>query len=307
MASKLEQLRQIGGGNVAESTGANRGNGLPPGIDLGQASGMPARLVGLTKEKGAARIPVARIVRDESQPREEFDQESLEMLAESLRSKGQLQPIRVRWDEGRGSYVVLVGERRWRAAAIAGLEDLSCIIHEAELDEIDRLTLQLVENALREDLKPIEQARSYRRLMEARSWTTRQIAEELKVGQSSIVRALALLDLPPEVQVDVERGRLAPSVAAEVAKIPDRGEQVEVAAKVMAEGLSRDETAAIVKRTSGKGKGKAKLPSSRTIRTASGFRVTVEARKGFDEATMLEVLREVVSRLEAEVADDRAA
>src|SRR4051794_7745753 len=112
--SKLDRLRQQGGRNVAESTGSARSDGLPPGLDLAAAAGMPARLIGLAKEKGAARIPVDRIVRDESQPREEFDEESLARLAESLRTRGQLQPIRVRWDEDRGVYVILLGERRWR-------------------------------------------------------------------------------------------------------------------------------------------------------------------------------------------------
>ena len=125
MASKLDQLRHLGGRNVAESTGASRADGLPPGLDLTQSAGMPARLVGLAKEKGAARIPLERIERDPEQPRSEFDEESLARLAESLQARGQLQPIRVRWDEGRGVYVILLGERRWRAARMAGRDAAS--------------------------------------------------------------------------------------------------------------------------------------------------------------------------------------
>ncbi len=110
---------------------------------------------GVARSQNTAEIRVDRIVRDANQPREEFDPEGLASLAESLKTRGQLQPIRVRWDEGRGVYVIVCGERRWRAAALAGLETLTCVIHEGE---IDVLAIQLIENALREDLKPIEQA-----------------------------------------------------------------------------------------------------------------------------------------------------
>ena len=126
--SKREELLRSGSDNILSSMGAGQSQDLPAGLDPAAALRRPAHLEGLTREKAAARIAVDRIVRDPDQPREEFDEEALQRLADSLRTRGQLQPIQVRWDEGRGVYVILVGERRWRAAQRAGLAELSCIV-----------------------------------------------------------------------------------------------------------------------------------------------------------------------------------
>src|SRR5206468_3821009 len=83
---------------------------------------------------------------------------SIERLAESLRTRGQLQPVRVRWDEPSARYILLMGERRWRAAVLACMTTLMCVVHDGELSPPERLALQLIENALREDLNPVEQA-----------------------------------------------------------------------------------------------------------------------------------------------------
>jgi ParB family chromosome partitioning protein len=293
MASKLDMLRQLGGRNVAESTGATRSDGLPPGMDLNQSAGMPARLVGLSKEKGAARIPIERIERDPDQPRSEFDEESLARLAESLRARGQLQPIRVRWDEGRGVYVVLLGERRWRAAGMAGLSELSCVIHDGALADDERLAIQVVENALREDLKPVEQARAYRSLMDARGWSTRELAAELHVAQTSVVRALSLLDLPEVVQDSVEQGRLAPSVAAEVAKLPDAETQEMVAKAAIDEGLKRDEVAELVKAVRSRRPAPAARPEPVEYDLGDGTVVIVRWKKG-NRTTVVQALRKAL-------------
>jgi ParB family chromosome partitioning protein len=290
MASKLDQLRQLGGRNVAESTGASRADGLPPGLDLGQSAGMPARLVGLAREKGAARIPVDRIVRDPDQPRSEFDEESLTRLAESLRARGQLQPVRVRWDEGRGVYVILLGERRWRAARMAGLSELSCVIHEGDLADDERLAIQVVENALREDLKPVEQARAYRSLMDARGWSTRELAAELHVAQTSVVRALSLLDLPATVQDHVDRGELAPSVAAEVAKLPDPETQERVARAAIDEELKRDEVAELVKAVRSRHAAPSARPGPVELDLGDGTLVIVKWKKA-NRTTVVQALR----------------
>jgi ParB/RepB/Spo0J family partition protein len=271
--------KPVGGSNVAESTGAARSDGLPPGLDLSQAAGMPAKLVGLAKEKGAARIARDRIVRDETQPREEFDEEELGRLAASLKVHGQLQPIRVRWDEGRGVYVILMGERRWRAAGLVGLPEMSCIIHEGHLDDADRLGLQLVENALRVDLKPVEQARSYRRLMDAKGWSTREVADELKLSQSSIVRALTLLELPAGVQALVDRGDIAASVAAEVSKLDDPEIQEQVAEAASGGKMKRDEVADLVRAVKARRPAPAARPAPVELDLGDGMIVRLTWRK----------------------------
>jgi ParB family chromosome partitioning protein len=222
---------------------------------------------------------VDRIDRDPDQPREEFDNESLARLADSLKTKGQLQPIRVRWEESRGIYTLLAGERRWRAAKMAGLAELQCVIHESALDADDRLALQLVENALRDDLKPVEQARAYKRLLDAKGWTMTELATELGIHQTSVSRALALLDLPCTVQERVEQGVLAPSSAAEIAKIADPEEQQTVAEEVIASGLKRSEVAAVVQAVRSKRPTPESKPEPVSFDLGDGMTVTIRWRR----------------------------
>jgi ParB family chromosome partitioning protein len=239
---KLDELKSSVGGNAGASLGAGRTPQRlrsvtpPPPAD--------PKLRGVTRAQDAALIEVDRIVRDENQPREDFDPESLERLAQSLKTRGQLQPIRVRWDEGRGVYVIVCGERRWRAARMAGMETLACVVHEGP---VDVLALQLIENALREDLKPIEQARAFKALIDANGWQDQQLAAELSVTKATVSRCLALLSLPEAVQEQVEQGALAPSAAYEVTKLPDPELQAEVARDAVDRGLTKTQVIEVVK------------------------------------------------------------
>lgn len=306
MAGKLDMLRQMGGRNVAESTGAARSDGLPPGMDLSQSSGIPAQLKGLGKLKGAASIPIDQIERDQDQPRTEFDADSLGRLADSLRTRGQLQPIRVRWDEGRGVHVVLMGERRLRAARMAGLTELACIVHQGELSTGDKLALQIVENVLREDLRPIEQARAYKSLMDDHGWSTRDLASELHVGQSSVNRALSLLGLPESVQDQVESGDLAPSVAAELTKIDDPDTQATVARAAVDEGLKRDEVAELVKAVRARRSPPASRPDPVDIDLGDGTTVRVAWRKA-NGVTAVKALRRALAEAQAREREGQEA
>jgi ParB family chromosome partitioning protein len=242
--SKRELLSE-GLANVRESMG-NFGGAVHRAPTAGPRA-TPAHLVGVTRSKDVSQIEVGRIVRDPAQPREEFDPEALERLARSLRDRGQLQPIRVRWDEGQGAYVVLVGERRWRAAQMAGLATLSCVVVDDPMGPDEVLAIQLIENALREDLKPIEQANAYRRILDANGWSARQLAAELSIHHAQVVRAMALLDLPAEVQDRVEQGGLSPAAAYEVSKLEGPAAQAELAQAAVAEKLTRSEVAEAVK------------------------------------------------------------
>jgi ParB family chromosome partitioning protein len=271
----------------------------------------PAHLVGVVRSKEVSEIALERIERDPDQPREEFDQDGLERLAASLRQRGLFQPIRVRWDASRERYVIICGERRWRAAKMAGLKTLACVVVEKDLTHEERLAVQLVENALREDLKPIEQARSYKLLMEAQSWTVRQLASELSIHHGQVVRAMSLLDLPEAVQEHVEQGTLAPATAYEISKADDEETQRELAARVIEQGLSRDETIEEVRATKQrpargeKGRGASRKKKPVTLRTlkAVGCKITVENRKGLDDKLVLAALKEAVRDLEAQYAD----
>lgn len=253
---------------------------------------------GRRRLEAAGLIRVDRIIPDPDQPRTEFDPEGLELLAASLKERGQLQPIRVRWVDSADRYVVVVGERRFRAAMMAGLESVACVVADGSASAEDVLEDQLVENALRMDLKPIEQARAYRKLMEARGMTQAQLAGRLRVTQGSISKALALLALPPEIQRKVDSGEIGPSTAYELSRVTDPGELAELAREA-AGGSRRDDVKEKSRAGKGEGRPPGRKPSARSFDTEAGPRVTIQAGP-FGARAQLEAAREVVSRLELE-------
>jgi ParB family chromosome partitioning protein len=218
-----EVLRAKFDGNMRESVGAD----APAAPGVPAPSGAEAdRLKGVSNLKRALLIPVDRITADPDQLRREFDPESIRELAESLKARGQLQPVRVRWDEAFGRWVLSCGERRWRAAVLAGLPEIQAVEAKGSLTPDEILEDQLVESCLREDLDPIEQAGAFKTLMESRGWSHRPLAEQLHIAPSTVSQALALLRLPAAVQERVEAGELALSAAYELSKVPDPEEQV---------------------------------------------------------------------------------
>jgi ParB family chromosome partitioning protein len=295
---KLDRLRTEDGGRVLESARGSGGE-LAPGIDPAAAVRKPARLDGVTRDRDAVRIPVARIERDPAQPREEFEEEALGRLAESLRTRGQLQAIRVRWDEGRGCYVILCGERRWRAAKMVGLADLACVIQEGEMSDEERLSLQLVENALREDLRPVEQARAYRALLERTGCSARDLARELCVSSGTITKALALLGLPEEVQALVNAGDLPASTAYEISRAePELVDSL--VDRVVLGGMTQERVAREVRRAkpARRGQGRARKVTHQHFTTPFGAVVSVDWSKGLDAETVVRELQEALEGLQ---------
>jgi ParB family chromosome partitioning protein len=272
-----------------------------PSAPVGDRSALQRQGDGRKRLDSACVIRLDRIIADPDQPRTEFDEEGLRQLAESLKARGQLQPIRVRWDDVADRYVVVVGERRFRAAAIAGLDTIACVVATTEASPEDVLEDQLVENALRLDLKPIEQARAYKRLLEARGLSQRQLAERLQIGHSSIVRSLALLNLPEIIRDSVESGQIAPNTAYELTKVANPTEQAELAKEAARGRLKRDDLQERI-RTPRAGRGGKTKPrkTSATIRTPAG-KVTVENHRGVDDATFRLALLDALAQL-----DDRA-
>jgi ParB family chromosome partitioning protein len=165
---------------------------------------------------------------DPEQPRQEFDHEGLARLAESLRKFSQLQPVLVRKAGSR--YILVSGERRWRAAKIAGMTTIQALLCKGG----DVLSIQLVENLLREDLKPIEQARAYKAIMEREGLSVRELTRHLSIEHSGISKSLRLLKLPEEIQKQVDSGEIPPTTAYEISKQPN--EKQGPLAKAAAEG-----------------------------------------------------------------------
>lgn len=153
-------------------------------------------------------IQVDRIVADPSQPRREFDDEELDNLAASLRDHGQTDPVKVRWDAGQNRWVLIDGERRWRAAQRAKLTTLDVVVESRDLAADRLLEMQVIENALRQDLTVVESGKAFQHLIAAWGCTQQELAARLHISQSKVSRCLQALDLPAEVKEAVESGQV---------------------------------------------------------------------------------------------------
>ena len=181
------------------------------------------------------RLPISRVEPREEQPRVNFDEASLGELAESIREYGMIQPITVR-RLASGYYQIIAGERRWRAARMAGLKEVPVRVIEA--DERLATELALVENLQREDLSPIEEAQGYKTLMEVYGMTQDDAAKRVGKSRPTVTNALRLLSLAPEVQQFVEQGLLSAGHARALVPIKPEEAQIEAARSVIANGLS---------------------------------------------------------------------
>ena len=161
-------------------------------------------------ENGVRTVPLHRVEPNPGQPRREFDPEALQALADSIATHGMIQPLTVRETEN-GYYQIIAGERRWRAARMAGLEEVPVLVMEA--DDRKVMELALVENLQREDLNPMEEAQGYRTLMEDYGLTQAEAAERVGKSRPAVANALRLLSLDPDLAELVRNGTLTPGHA----------------------------------------------------------------------------------------------
>lgn len=179
-------------------------------------------------------IAVTRISPNPDQPRREFSTEQLEELAASLREHGVLEPVIVR-PKG-ADYELVIGERRWRAAQLAGLEAIPALVRDLEDRQV--LEMALVENLQREDLNPMEEAEAFRRLGEEFGLTQEEIAARVGKQRSTVANRMRLLELEESLQSKVRQGRLTAGHARAMLAVPSSEERLELAERVVAEGLS---------------------------------------------------------------------
>jgi len=185
---------------------------------------------------GLAEIPLDRLCPNPEQPRKRFDDDSLAGLADSIRRHGVLQPLLVSVD-GAGGYLVIAGERRWRAARAAGLKTVPAVIRE-RLGARDELALALVENLQRRDLSALEEARAFEHLRSEHGLSQAEIAKQVGMDRSTVANALRLLRLPEKIQVLVESGRLSAGHGRALLGLPDEESRLVWAEKTVADGLS---------------------------------------------------------------------
>ena len=198
-----------------------------------------------TQEGGSVLLPIAQVEPGLKQPRKRFDEETLADLAESIRLHGILQPLTVR-RLASGYYQIIAGERRWRAAKLAGLSEVPAIIVEA--DDRKVMELGLIENLQREDLNPMEEAMGYQALIEEYGLTQEEAARRVGKSRPAVANALRLMALPDAIRALVEEGKLSAGHARALLSVPDSTSQKKLAQKVVAEGLSVWQTEALAKR-----------------------------------------------------------
>jgi ParB family chromosome partitioning protein len=220
---------------------------------------------------GLEQVRVDLIDPNPFQPRHAFSEDSLAELAESIRVSGVVQPILLRrTPSAEGRYQLVVGERRCRAARIAGLETVPAVVR--ELTDEDALELALTENLLRQDLNPLEVARAYQTLLEKFHLSHEQVAERLGINRSSVTNTLRLLRLPPAVQEMISKEEITSGHARALLALDSEAAQVRLAARIAKQGLSVRAVENMVASRAAKPatpKSAAKMPADPNVRAAA--------------------------------------
>jgi ParB family chromosome partitioning protein len=202
-----------------------------------------------SQSKGILQVPIENINPNPKQPRTDLDPEGLEELAASIREHGIIQPIIVSKKEGAQGYTIIAGERRWRAAEIAGLKMVPVI--EKSVSERGQLELALVENLQRTDLTPLEMAEAYRQLAENFSMTHEQIAERVGKSRTSVTNSIRLLNLAEQVQNALGHGLISEGHARALLGLPTEKAQQAALSTILNLGLNVRQTEALVRKLTG--------------------------------------------------------
>lgn len=309
--------------NPAGSVSGERGPNATPAHVAHDAEsrsdGEPAAVPGAT----LADLPIREIHANPKQPRQVFDDEALDELSHSIREFGVLQPVVVRVDETAGGYELVMGERRLRAAAAAGLETIPAIVRTTDDDAM--LRDALLENIHRVQLNPLEEAAAYQQLLEEFGSTHDELAARLGRSRPQVSNTIRLLNLPLPVQRRVAAGVLSAGHARALLSLPEREQQDELAGRIVAEGLSvraTEELVSLAQREDAAG-GPAARRSSGPRLTAPGVaalasglsdafdtrvRVDIGRRKGkiTIEFASIDDLERIVALMAPDVAGNRA-
>ena len=279
---------------------------------MGVRTGPPTSLAKKANAKDAERrpgrnygsVPIEQVIPDPSQPRTIFDKESLKELSDSFASKGQLQPIRVRWLEHEGKWTIIAGERRWRAAQIAGLATIDCFFHDGGLTPSEILEEQIIENLQRRSLQPLEEARAFQALIKMNIWKKKEVASALGIHPAKVSRALKLLKLPADIQAKIESGELPARTAYEISKLDSEAQQRAMLSAVSSEGLTNQQARNRVQIKQGK-RTPQRVGTKLTFDSYADHSVTVSsaAKTTYEaiEAALQTALEEVRHRIENNV------
>nr|WP_295831683.1 ParB/RepB/Spo0J family partition protein [uncultured Azospirillum sp.] len=240
----------------------------------------------LDKVRQSKQVPIEFVHPGKYQPRRKFDEEAIQGLVDSIRDKGILQPLLVRRDgEDANSYELIAGERRWRAAQIAGLHEVPVVIR--DLSDREALEIALIENIQRQDLTPLEEAEGYRRLMEEFEHTQEDLARAVGKSRSHVANMMRLLALPEPVKSMVQDGALTAGHARALLTAPD---PAAVAREVVTRGLNVRQTEDLMR---------GDQPKAKKGKAASGGAGSTPAMKDVD---LINLEEEISARIGLKVA-----
>ncbi len=207
----------------------------------GLGKGLDALLAGTDADEtrpaasGELRLPLDKLVANPNQPRRTFDEEALQELAASIREHGIIQPVIVE-DKGNGTYLIVAGERRCRAARIAGLREVPAVLR--EFSDERRLEVALIENVQRADLNPMEEALAYRKLMEVTGLSQEEVAARVGKNRSTVANALRLIKLPEDIQTALSAGQLTSGHARAILSVVNPADQRVLFGRIVGDGIS---------------------------------------------------------------------
>ncbi len=258
----------------------------PRSNSVGLGRGLAALIPQREEQRASVELPISAISRNPYQPRQAVDQSQLEALAASIAEHGVLQPVLV--TQSAGGYRLIAGERRLRAAEMAGLERIPALVRSA--DEAAQLAWALIENLQRSDLNALEEAHAFRQLIDEFGLSHEEVGQRVGRSRSTIANTLRLLDLDPSVQVALRDGQISEGHARALAGLDDAAQQADGVAQVIARGLSVRQTEEMVRRMrtqDARGSAEKPAPSAdaerleRGLREALATKVTLSsARKG---------------------------
>lgn len=225
-------------------------------------------------------IPVGQITPNPNQPRREFDPVALKELSDSIKELGIVQPITLR-DQGDGTYLIIAGERRWRASQMAGLQTIPAYVR--TVDDENMMEMALIENIQREDLNALEIALAYQHLLEQYNLTQERLSERVGKNRSTITNYLRLLKLPATIQMGLKDRRLEMGHARALLAIDDPKLQIRVYNEIVAQGLSVHKVEELVK----------ELSEGGSVKTNEGGRLKGRSGKISEEYN---ILKESLSR-----------
>jgi len=197
------------------------------------------------EESKVQELPIDAIIPNPEQPRQSFDEATLKELAESIKQKGLLQPIIVRKLDT-GGYMIVAGERRWRAAKMAALERIPAIV--MQLSKEESIELALVENIQRDDLNPLEMAETFHRLIEEFGYTQQSLASKIGKDRATVANYLRLLNLPVQIKEALRSGQITMGHAKAILSLPTKTLQVQALKDVLKGSLSVRQTEALCKK-----------------------------------------------------------